>query len=154
MTGGKSGAGPIRRSLLSVKKAPREKPPSSIVGSYDAPEVACLSGERDAIVTRNTTTRFCWRQRSLRDTVFQQGRSALRGSPAKQRMLDVFLIVCIPSILQGRSAQRGFPGRSALRGSPKCSIDKVGHLLGAELLEIEFEKGDVDCYSVELPTIF
>ena len=134
MTGGKSGAGPIRRSLLSVKKAPREKPPSSIVGSYDAPEVACLSGERDGIVDKKYYNPFLLETKKLNGyTVFQQGRSALRGSPAKQRMLDVFLIVCIPSILQGRSAQRGFPGKSALRGSPKCSIDKqgdVGHLLG------------------------
>ena len=53
--------------------------------------------------------------------------------PSEAEDVNVFLIVCIPSILQGRSAQRGFPGRSALRGSPKCSIDKqgdVGHLLG------------------------
>ena len=46
-------------------------------------------------------------------------------------------------MLQGRSAQRGFPGKSALRGSPICSIDnKQGDVsILAELLGIEYEKG-------------
>jgi len=51
--------------------------------------------------------------------------------------------LCITSVLQGRSAQSGFPGKSALRGSPICSIDnKQGDVsILAELLGIEYEKG-------------
>ena len=57
------------------------------MGSYDAPEVACLSGERDGIVDKKYYNPFLLETKKLNGyTVFQQGRSALRGSPAKQRM--------------------------------------------------------------------
>jgi hypothetical protein len=64
---------------------------------------------------------------------FSAGEECPARLPGKTEDAQMLSVMCITSMLQGRSAQRGFPGKSALRGSPICSIDKqgdVGHLPG------------------------